>query len=439
MGAFTDVINLTMPYLRVGMTQVLGLVMFLVWMELLFGRRRSLWLMLADMCYIMVGINWLMNGLLRQYAGGELWWQCLHGLMVFTHIPLNMAVVYYTYKGDFLRVTVGSIFVDLISSVHGILCVYIVNAIEQRENPLLSAGEFMAADLLIIVVWCILMPVLWWIFGRLIKRFLTHPIKHKVLWGILLAAYFTAGMASRFAEVTSENDTMFIFIIQSQAGLVIIGIFVFFIIRLHARSVAQKNDYLRAKGSLLKTHYITLQQQIRQTEINRERNNEKIQRILQAQEGTKDEMLENYLKDLKQQYENIAAGMYCGDWAVDAMLVNLAAACRKKEIRPDFQFQKYDPGEIREEDILQIIGSLGETAIRQSGKKDVVKLQAEAVKNQLMFRCTFSGTEKLSGRYYRELLKRYQGSFQSSIREGVQTVTVVLPRDGITGQERRKL
>ena len=121
------------------------------------------------------------------------------------------------------------------------------------------------------------------------------------------------------------------------------------------------------------------------------------------------------------------------------MLVNLAAACRKKEIRPDFQFQKYDPGEIREEDILQIIGSLGETAIRQSGKRDVVKLQAEAVKNQLMFRCTFSGTEKLSGRYYCDLLKRYQGSFQSSIREGVQTVTVVLPRDGITCQERRRL
>lgn len=428
----SDMLRVTAPYLRVGMGQTLGLIFSVLWMDVLLVRRKGPWMQIINGCYLILVVNWLMNGVLRAYFGEEAWWIVLYSVMVFAIAPVNMLVFWYTYEGGLLKTTLGSVIADMIATVHVTFSTGIINVLEHRENIFQCAGELRAADILLVILVAGSFFLLLYLFGEYLKRFRMYRIKHRILWIVGLSAYFIVGMLGRSVEVTSENETKLLFMTEGYAGAAIIGIVLFMIFRIYARGVAQNNDYLKAKENLLKAHYITLQQQIHQIETNRERNNEKMQEILQAQVKDQDEALENYLKDLKRQYEDIAAGMYCRDWAVDAMLTNLAAACRKKGIRPDFLFQKYDPGEIREEDILQIIGSLGETAIRQSGSGDVVRLQAEAVKNQLVFRCVFSGTEKISGKHYRELLKRYQGSYQSSLREGVQTVDMVLQREGCT-------
>ena len=180
----------------------------------------------------------------------------------------------------------------------------------------------------------------------------------------------------------------------------------------------------------MKSHYIILQQQIRHIERSRAKNNEKMERILRMQEEWQGEELEEYVKDLRKQYEDISAGTYCSNWAVDALLCNLASSCRLRGLVPDFHFQSYEEGEIREEDMIPLLGNLGETAIRAC-EGGAVKLRGAAVQNQLVLTCAFRSEKKISGKDYRELLKKYHGSFQSSVRENMQTVTIALQREGI--------
>ena len=427
---FADIVSLTAPYLRVGMSQLLGLMMVIPWMGLLLKRRRKLWLLIMDICYVLFVMNWLMNGILGQYFRGELWWRLLYGFMAFMNPLINMAVFYYTYEGEFLKTTLASVIVDLIAGVHVIFCMVVVNILEGRENVFQSAGEFWPADLLVFAVWGISSALLMYLFGGFFKKFRTYQIKHKYIWGILLAAYFIIGILGRGVEVTSEDETLWIYMFQGYIGLALICIFTVLIFRLYTRSVAQRNDYLRAKGRLMKSHYIILQQQIRHIERSRAKNNEKMERILRMQEEWQGEELEEYVKDLRKQYEDISAGTYCSNWAVDALLCNLASSCRLRGLVPDFHFQSYEEGEIREEDMIPLLGNLGETAIRAC-EGGAVKLRGAAVQNQLVLTCSFRSEKKVSGKDYRELLKKYHGSFQSSVRGNMQTVTIALQREGI--------
>ncbi len=426
-----ELIHFTRMYIRLGMSQAMNIAMAYFLMSVMLGCRRKMWVAAAFGCYVMIVMNWLLSGFFRTYHGEQLWWQILYSFMVFTTMILNVANVCYTYEGGLLKTAVGLLITDLICSVLNTVVQISVNILEGRNQLFVYMGEFVMADLLIPVLQCAAFGIFLYFFGSYIKRFREYQIKHRMMGIIFVVCFFMFGSISRVADLAVTNERRAVLVLEGLVGSFLIGGILLLIFRTYEKSVIRKNDYLKTKGNLLKAHYIILQQQIRHIERSRARNNEKMEKILQMQEEWQGEGLENYLKDLKRQYEDIAAGMYCSDWAVDAMLTNLAAACRKKGIRPDFLFQKYDSGKIREEDILQIIGSLGETAIRQSSRGDVVKLRAEAVKNQLVFRCIFSGTEKISGRHYRELLKRYQGSYQSSIREGVQTVDMVLQREGI--------
>ena len=430
MGGFADVVSLTAPFLRVGLCQAAAMLLLIPWMELLLVRRKKRWLMLLNMGYILIVMNWLMNGILGQYYSDEFWWQFLYGLMAFTNPLLNMGVYYYTFEGGLLKTTAGSVIADMIASVHATFCMLLINILEGRENIFQLAGRWMAADVLIFVVGGISFVLLERLAGNFLKRFRTYQIKHKILCGILLAVLLAITVMGRDVKVTSENETRFVFMFQWYLGAALIFLGMVLIFRLYTRSVAQRNDYLRAKGRLMKSHYIILQQQIRHIERSRAKNNEKMEKILRMQEEWQGEELEEYVKDLRKQYEDISAGTYCSNWAVDALLCNLASSCRLRGLVPDFHFQSYEEGEIREEDMIPLLGNLGETAIRAC-EGGAVKLRGAAVQNQLVLTCAFRSEKKVSGKDYRELLKKYHGSFQSSVRENMQTVTIALQREGI--------
>lgn len=74
MGGFADVVSLTAPFLRVGLCQAAAMLLLIPWMELLLVRRKKRWLMLLNMGYILIVMNWLMNGILGQYYSDEFWW-----------------------------------------------------------------------------------------------------------------------------------------------------------------------------------------------------------------------------------------------------------------------------------------------------------------------------------------------------------------------------
>lgn len=421
-----ELLSFTRMYLRLGMSQAMNIAMAYFLMSVMLGCRRKMWVAAAFGCYVMIVMNWLLSGFLRTYYGEQRWWQILYSFMVFTTMVLNVANVYYTYEGGLLKTAVGLLVTDLICSVLNTVVQISVNVLEGRDQLFVYMGEFVMADLLIPVLQCAVFGIFLHFFGSYIKRFREYQIRHKMVAIVFVACFFIFGSISRVADLAVTNERRAVLVLEGLVGSMLIGGILLLIFRTYEKSVTRKNDYLKTKGNLLKAHYMILQQQIRHIERSRARNNEKMEKILQMQEEWRGEGLENYLKDLRRQYENIAAGIYCSDWAVDAMLTNLAAACRKKEIQPDFQFQKYDRGEIREEDILQLLRSLGEAAIRASGEGDAIRLQAAVVKNQLVLTCMCPAGKKISEKDHRELLEKYQGNFQSSVKEKVQMVSVML-------------
>lgn len=431
MGSFAELVQFTENYLRLGLSQ--GIMILMAWflMKNMFVQRRKAWLLVVSACYLMFGVNWMVNGYLRIYYVDQEWWQALYGFMLIGNTLLHLGAYYYILDGGFLEISICMVLADLLSTIFNVGAIMIVNRLENRQDWFIYDGKFMLADLLIPVIQFAIYGIFMHFFGRFLRKYARHRIKHRFITGTLLLLYIFVAFLSRCADFEDYAQVHRSVLFAEVVGGAVVGVIVYSIFQMYIDGVARKNDYLKHRNSLMKAHYITLQQQIRHIERSRARNNEKMEKILQMQEGWQGEGLENYLKDLKRQYENIAAGIYCEDWAVDAMLTNLAALCRKKEIRPDFQFQKYDRGEIQEEDILQFLRSLGEAAIRASGEGDAIRIQAAAVKNQLMFTCTCPAGKRILEKDHRELIEKYQGSFQGSVKGNVQMVSVMLQRENI--------
>ena len=88
---------------------------------------------------------------------------------------------------------------------------------------------------------------------------------------------------------------------------------------------------------------------------------------MDEQEQTDEQIIE-YLYSLKQKREEIEAGIYCNDWIVDGILYYYAKQCKFENIVADFQMQKYDRGNISDEDISEILMTLLDLAIREEKK-----------------------------------------------------------------------
>lgn len=134
--------------------------------------------------------------------------------------------------------------------------------------------------------------------------------------------------------------------------------------------------------------------------------------------------LERYMTNLRQNYEDIQAAIYCDDWMVDAVLHSQAEVFKKKGIEFECNIQDFDIGSIEEQDFIQILMLLLHLGIEANSEtatseRKSVLLKVAAVKNQLFveFASTCGKNSRISKQKFRGYLKKYQGAMQVEKRE----------------------
>ena len=75
-----------------------------------------------------------------------------------------------------------------------------------------------------------------------------------------------------------------------------------------------------------------------------------------------------YLDDLRSEYQNISAGMYCQDWMVDAVLYTQIRAAKERGIKVDCNVQGYPCGAVSQERLAQLLYSLFEFGMQENEK-----------------------------------------------------------------------
>ena len=108
-------------------------------------------------------------------------------------------------------------------------------------------------------------------------------------------------------------------VIACAAVLAVLGM-VFLIWREYRIQVYRENEYLKTRQRLIILHMDAIQSQTERLKQLQQTLDLQMKEILQLrQRGLTGQSLKNYLEGLKEAYQSITVGTYCGDWRLDAI------------------------------------------------------------------------------------------------------------------------
>ena len=277
---------------------------------------------------------------------------------------------------------------------------------------------------------------LFWLEIFLLKPWLpkirTFEPKHRRILWIVVTAYFLAGIASNFMNLvelglfhTLALLPAIILSVPGCAGAI-------WLYAGYRRRIEQTNAFVHAQKELMELHYRSVNRQISKMEQEQKKMHEITAMAGRKEDSSRgedyEERIQNYLRALKGKFDEIQSGIYCTDYLVDSVLCHMAEACRKKEIKVSFSFQKYDRGVIPENELAEIFFQILDYCVRESiayhennenqSQNSSLFLRAAALKKMLLleFSCQ---SEKTAGKMRRELKRRimplvltYQGKFE---------------------------
>ena len=349
---------------------------------------------------------------------------------------ITYVVLCYTFYGSILKLGMFQIIMETgqIFIVAAILP--LINWVEGRSDLGSVGGLFQLPDILIIPVMFGLLQLVFSLLKPWQSRIRNFEPRHRIImWGAV-AVYFTAGIGSTFIKYTELG--MFHTTVRTPAIVIFIpgcAVCVYMYIR-YREKTEQTNDFVHAQKELMELHYRSVNRQISKMEQEQKKIDAQMHEIT-AMAGRKEdssrgedyeERIQNYLRALKGKFDEIQSGIYCTDYLVDSVLCHMAEACRKKEIKASFAFQKYDRGVIPENELAEIFFQILDYCVRESityheknenqSQNPILFLHAAALKKMLLleFSCQ---SEKTVGKMRRELKRRimplvlpYRGEFE---------------------------
>ena len=365
----------------------------------LMKKRRSLRpLILYMFCKSMLDTV-VLDGVLRSTIGdtGE-------GQLFMTTLSLCLAVgtammFVYTFEGPALENIIGIVLSEMILTLIWLPCVLVVNYLGQRENLFTFYGQPQAWDLLLVPM-AIVIP---WLFckgaGFVLRKYRSFRFRYrKLFWGGIFA-YILLGQSTMFFG-GQESDlvfagTMYIFHLLFAAGLMG-GIYVIY--RKYQNHIQRENEFLQMQMRLMETHYQAAWQQIRKMEAGRQMVEQQMAELTmmageqgetgpapateQGETGSApatEQRIASYLRELRQEYDRLQAGMYCNDWLVDAVLCCQVETAKRQGMEVECSLQTYERNGVPEELVAQLFFQLLEFGIHGNLKKNVWQSSASSV------------------------------------------------------------
>lgn len=335
------------------------------------------------------------------------------GIYVIVSIVFSLAlylVFFYTFEGQRVKIVV-------IATISEILAVSITNPINIGLNALRGASpledytKLHVSDILLVVLAVFITPLICKVLEPIFKRLRTWEIKKKFLWTTLIVLYLSAAIHSYFVRF-EQNVLEMYFIV----ALAMMCVFLWYT-RLVYRKAAWEKEYLQKQQGLSKLQYSAVALQVEQMEQAHKEINEQMQAIMSLPEDEiqRTEAVEQFIRGLKQQSKAILQGMFCDSWFLDAVLCYQMMRCKEKQIDADFRLQEYRKGDVREENLAEVINYLLESVLEGKGVEKV-SLHVAYIKGQLVLVLTGDGTNvEISKRKIRRYMKGYQTVINKNI------------------------
>lgn len=380
----------------------------------LLNRRRSL---LAFRIYWILGKvlihNVLLFYIIRYYFGNEKWYGIMFSCFITVMAIIAYLIFCYTFEGGLLKIAIAGMGVECIEGFIGYFCLGIVNYLEKRSSLFCLVDTFQWMDLLIPVLHC---GGIWLAVNYLkpvLARYKDLQLRHrKILW-IFFVSY--VGTAT-FTVFTDNQVAIEVFVYILLVSVLCAAVILLAVWRYHT-GIRAEQDLLEIQLNAMKFHYTAVQEQIRQMENSRCVIETQMKEIVQLEQSpSADQKIAEYLKELKTEYKEIQAGVYCDNWMVDAVLCYYGEKLHKEGISFDCSMQGYLCGNREERDLIQLYlillnwGLQANRNIQESDKKQVY-LHTSTVKNQLIIIFFSNCTEKdrIPLKILRRHIKKYGG------------------------------
>lgn len=430
MGPDTDILILFRLALRqwIVMVSVIGVSLYT--MRALLGQCRSLKLLITFYIFRLFVNNTLINIILQHYYGNELWWQVLYFLTVPCCGALTYLLLYLTFSGNFLKVTAGAVIGEIIGFFFLIPGITAVNYLERQPQIFNILYPVQWMDLLIPVIAIGLFCIFYYMAGPFLKRFRQYRIRHEKLVRRLFYVYLSMATLTVIPS-RAAFDVIYLPILLYGGIILCLSVYVF---QNHSRKVRMEHAYLLSQRRLMESYYSAIKEQVLKMEQSRELIDRQMKQIYcMGTAGIENGRIFEYIKELKEQYKSIVAGIYCNDWAMDALLYYQESICREDGIETDFFLPGFSRGCIKEEDIQQLFLLLLNYGIWQNRSRIGVRrisIHAGTVKNQLVLQYTCTGIKgwKTLRRQLMPLIKKYNGFLDTDIEQKVLQMVIVLQK-----------
>ena len=333
---------------------------------------------------------------LNLYYPGELWSATLQTAVSSVLGVVTMFLMIATYQNESLKVIFAALLGEIYFTLVEMLAVVGVNGLEGKTDLLLIYDRLQPMDLLIPVLFGTGIVLLKLFGGRWLARYRDVRIRHRQLFWFAIVAYFIVAQTNGMIVIGQEAGLV------TATGMPFIGIAVLLVVLLglvyrdYRRQVRGESRFLSTQFQLLQTHYESIRTQMQRMEMCQKLVDKQMEEIVRRGEDVvatescdyckdteaaaarcnevaesgqqRKEVILRYLDDLRNEYQNISAGMYCQDWMVDAVLYTQIRAAKERGIKVDCNVQGYQRGAGSQERLAQLLFTLFEFGMKENEK-----------------------------------------------------------------------
>ena len=381
---------------------------------------------------------------LNLYAPNETWAQMLRVTVSCVLSVLMCFLTIRTYPEEHLK----SLFAVLISeAVVSVICIpscALANWLEGKQDLFEMYSRLQLPDMLLLPLGAAGLAVLWLMGGFLIRRYREVHIHHRQLFWLMFFLYFIVGQLSAVFDVIEQNGAALGFGVAFLTLAAMLAAFLFLSYRDYRRQVRQEQQFLTMQFQLLQNHYQSIQTQMSRMEacqklvdaqmaeimklesdMTSEANSEQLTTAsngsIQAEKksGTCSRAtILQYLTDLREEYQNIRAGMYCQNWMIDAVLYTQIGMAKEQGIAVDCQVQNFSCDTISQEKLARLLFEILDLGIRENeqleiGKERYMRIQIQNVLHQMAI--AFETAMVLQRRKVRRWVRRTEKEFGAEI------------------------
>lgn len=405
----------------------------------------------VSMIYFTYGLN--------LYYPGELWSATLQTAVSSVLGVVTMFLMIATYQNESLKVIFAALLGEIYFTLVEMLAVVGVNGLEGKTDLLLIYDRLQPMDLLIPVLFGTGIVLLKLFGGRWLARYRDVRIRHRQLFWFAIVAYFIVAQTNGMIVIGQEAGLV------TATGMPFIGIAVLLVVLLglvyrdYRRQVRGESRFLSTQFQLLQTHYESIRTQMQRMEMCQKLVDKQMKEIVRRGENVaatencdyckdteaaaarcnevaesgqqRKEVILRYLDDLRNEYQNISAGMYCQDWMVDAVLYTQIRAAKERGIKVDCNVQGYQRGAGSQERLAQLLFTLFEFGMKENEKlpeqaKRYIHVKLQNVVGQVAVCFEVASAGKRSAKKIQKILEKT--SEQIEVEEtgtGVQVTILV--------------